>query len=155
MYELEPSKDVSEIKEICLRFLTRREHSQKELRDKLAFHGFDGSQVQAVINELAQQNWQSDQRFAESYARHRIKKGFGPIKIKYEIQRRGVHDVDLDDILLDLADSWLEILEQVYRKKYTEVKPITHVEKIKRSRFLLQRGFSSEMINQFFQQIRE
>lgn len=155
MYEFESSKEVREIKEICLRLLTRREHSQKELRDKLVQKGFDPSQVHTVINGLAQQNWQSDQRFAESYVRHRIKKGFGPNKINYEIQQRGVHGVDLDDILLDLADNWLELLKQVYRKKYTENKPLTHTERFKRSRFLLQRGFSSEMINQFFQQIRK
>lgn len=155
MYEFESSKEVREIKEICLRLLTRREHSQKELRDKLVQQGFDSSEVQAVISDLAQQNWQSDQRFAESYARHRIKKGFGPIKINYEIQQRGIHNFDPDSILLDLAESWLEILEQVYRKKYTKIKPVTHAERSKQSRFLLQRGFSSEMIKQFFQQIRE
>jgi len=155
VYEFESSKEVREIKEICLRLLTRREHSQKELRDKLVQQGFDSSEVQAVISDLAQQNWQSDQRFAESYARHRIKKGFGPIKINYEIQQRGIHNFDPDSILLDLAESWLEILEQVYRKKYTKIKPVTHAERSKQSRFLLQRGFSSEMIKQFFQQIRE
>ncbi len=144
-----------EISEICIRLLTRREHSQKELQDKLALRGFGRSQTQSVIDKLAQQNWQSDQRFAESYARHRIKNGFGPIKIKYDIQQLGIENIDLDTVLHDLANDWFEILEQVYRKKYTEKSSLTYAERIKRSRFLLQRGFSGEMIMKYFQKIRE
>jgi regulatory protein len=146
-------EDSKEIKKICLRLLTRREYSQKELRDKLAIKGFDRCQSQSVIDGLIEQGWQSDQRFAESYARHRIKKGFGPVKIEYEIFQRGVENIDLDEVLLDLAKDWFEIIEQVYSKKYAVTQVVTQVEKIKRSRFLFQRGFSGEMIMKFFQSI--
>ncbi|KAF3983700.1 MAG: regulatory protein RecX [Methylococcales symbiont of Hymedesmia sp. n. MRB-2018] len=153
MTSIELSQESKEIKEICLRLLTRREHSQKELRDKLALRGFDHSQTQGVIDALKQQGWQSDQRFFESYARHRIKKGFGPIKIKADIQKHGIQSIDLEAVLLELADDWLEILEQAYSKKYAEDVMITDSERMKRSRFLLQRGFSGEMIMKFFQRI--
>ena len=153
MPEFESPENSGEIREICIRLLTRREHSQKELRDKLALRGFDRGQTQTVIDGLIEQNWQSDQRFAESYARHRIKKGYGPVKIEYEIQQRGIQSVDLDAVLVDLADDWFEVLGQVYRKKYAEASLKNYAERIKRSRFLLQRGFSGEMIRKFLQQI--
>ena len=138
------------IRECCVRLLSRREHSQQELLDKLAVKGFDRTETQLIVDELAAQGWQSNQRFAESYSRYRIKKGYGPIKIICELQQRGIEDCDLDEVLMDLADGWGEILEQVYVKKYPDDKVLTNKEWLKRNRFLQQRGFSSEMIKTLF-----
>lgn len=151
----ELTDESSAIKTICLRLLARREHSQQELRDKLALRGFDRRQTQWVVDGLIRQGWQSDQRFAESYARYRIRKGFGPRIIDYELQRHGIQAIDLDAVLLDLLDDWLTLLKQVYSKKYAENGALTPAEWIKRSRFLLQRGFSGEMITKFFQTLKK
>lgn len=139
-----------EIREICFRLLVRREHSQQELLDKLAIKGFDRSESKMVIDVLTEQGWQSNQRFAESYARYRIKKGYGPIKISFELQQRGIDEVDLDSVVLDLADSWDEIIDSVYIKKYSDDTQLGNKEWLKRNRFLQQRGFSSEMIRALF-----
>ncbi|MCF6203666.1 MAG: recombination regulator RecX [Methylococcaceae bacterium] len=139
-----------EIREICLRLLTRREHSYKELIEKLAVKGFGRFESQAIVDVLAEQGWQSDLRFAESYTRYRIKKGFGPIKISFELQQRGIENFDLDPTLLDVADDWDEVIESVYLKKYSDDKLLVKKEWLKRSRFLQQRGFSSERISVFF-----
>lgn len=136
---------VKEIRDNCIGLLTRREHSQRELLDKLKIKGFDCSITQLVIDKLESEGWQSDIRFAESYARHRIKKGFGPVRITYELQQRGVVDFDLELVILDLSGSWYDQLKQVYAKKY-DGDPSSQKEWIKRSRFLQQRGFNHEMI---------
>ncbi len=98
--------------------LARREHSQKELLNKLLLKGFDKDDILAVIDELAQQGWQSDSRYAESYTRHRIQKGYGPVLIAYELRQNGIDAVNLEDIVQKAAGSWMELLEQVYTKKY-------------------------------------
>ena len=144
------SKSEKEIREVCFRLLTRREHSQQELVNKLTIKGFDRLESQVIVDVLADECWQSDQRFAESYTRYRIRKGFGPIKISFELQQRGVENFDLDATLLDLADDWNEIIESVYLKKYSNDKLLVNKEWLKRNRFLQQRGFSSEMISVFF-----
>jgi len=135
-----------EIRGFCIGLLTRREHSQKELLDKLALKGYERSATQSVVDKLAEEGWQSNERFAESYARYRIKKGFGPVKIAFELRQRGVMDVDLDAVVLDLADGWLDLLQQLYLKKYAVDETLSQKEWLKRSRFLQQRGFSHEMI---------
>ena len=135
------------IRESCLRLLVRREHSQRELLDKLALKGIERSATQVVIDQLIDEGWQSDARFAESYARYRIRKGFGPVKISYELRQKGVGDFDLDPVVLDVADSWFDLLTQVYHKKYADSDELSQKERVKRSRFLQQRGFSHEMIN--------
>jgi len=136
-----------EIKEICIRLLTRREHSQRELLDKLALKGIERCKTQDVINQLADESWQSDERFAESYARYRIQKGFGPVKITHELRQKGISDFDLEPVITEIAESWFGLLRQVYDKKYADNGELSQKERIKRSRFLLQRGFSHEMIN--------
>jgi regulatory protein len=140
----------TKIKEFCLRLLARREHSQKELLNKLLVKGFDKDDVLAVIEELARQGWQSDLRYAESYARHRINKGYGPVFIAYELRKNGVDTVDFEDIVQRTAGSWLDLLEQIYTKKYGHDLLLDRSEWAKRSRFLMQRGFSGTMIGALF-----
>lgn len=136
-----------EINEICLRLLARREHSQKELLNKLALRGFDKDDALPVIDELSKQGWQDNLRYAESYARFRILKGYGPTRVNYELQQNGIATFDLEDLVQKEAGSWMELLEQVYNKKYTHDPVLDRNEWAKRSRFLLHRGFSGEMIS--------
>jgi len=147
------SESQKEIRDICLRLLTRREHSQLELLNKLALRGFERSETALIVDDLAEQNWQSNHRFAESYVRHRINRGYGPIKISYELRQRGVEDFCLENVVSDIIDDWSELLKQVYRKKYSDQKTLTDNEWHSRSRFLKQRGFSGEMIKTLFKQL--
>ncbi|MDI1230670.1 MAG: regulatory protein RecX [Methylobacter sp.] len=142
-----------EIKEVCLRLLARREHSQKELLAKLALRGFDKDDVLPVIDELVKQGWQDDLRYAESYARFRILKGYGPIRVSYELSQNGIAALDLDAIVQIEVGGWMALLEQVYRKKYNHDMLLERNEWAKRSRFLLHRGFSGAMIGALFDQL--
>ncbi|CAG1020083.1 Regulatory protein RecX [Patescibacteria group bacterium] len=138
------------IKDACLRLLVRREHSQKELLNKLTAKGFNPKDIQAVIAELAEQGWQSDTRYAESYTRHRLKKGYGAIAISYELKQNGINGFDIDSVLFDVANDWLSLIKQVYEKKYGDDKKPSLSEKAKRTRFLLQRGFDNGLIQALF-----
>jgi regulatory protein len=151
--EAEVPHVAEQIKDICLRLLTQREHSQKELLDKLALRGFGKDNVQPVIDELAEQGWQDDLRYAENYARFRIRKGYGPIRVGYELKQNGIAAFDLDSIVKEEVGSWMALLEQVYSKKYPHDTAIDRNEWAKRSRFLLHRGFSGAMISALFDEL--
>lgn len=147
---METHQESKKIKNACLRLLTRRDHSRKEIQDKLAVKGYDRSQVSTVIDELAQQSWQDDTRYAESYARVRSQKGFGPVRIAYELKQQGISQDTIDKIVLATTEDWMNVLERVYTKKYPEYVAMDNNERAKRIRFLLQRGFSSAMITTLF-----
>jgi len=142
--------DLKSIKDYCLALLVRREHSQKELLNKSLAKGWDADGIVAVIDDLAMQNWQSDLRYAESFTRYRINKGYGPLWISYELRKNGIDHYDVDDVVQQLAGSWMDLLEQVYSKKYKQASVLDRNEWAKRSRFLMQRGFSSTMISTLF-----
>lgn len=140
------------IQEACLRYLMRREHSRQELLQKVSAKGFVKQEIAQVIDELIEQGLQSDARFAESYARSRVHKGFGHLRIQAELQQRGVSNCPFDMAVEDIAGSWQELLEQVYSKKYGNKLILDSQEQLKRSRFLQQRGFPNELVYRLFKQ---
>ncbi len=142
-----------DIEKTCLNLLGRREHSQKELLDKLKLRGIDADQARPVIAQLAEQGWQSDQRFAESFIRQRIKKGYGARRIAHELQQKGIATFDIDSVLDEMELGWLEVIGQVYSHKYPQESRISYQDWAKRSRFLQHRGFDGGLIKQLFQHL--
>ena len=142
--------ELKQIQNAALRLLARREHSQLELRNKLKMRGFNNQQVEAIVAELAEQGWLCDRRFAESYARQRIQKGYGPNRIAFDLRQNEIVDFDLDAIVHETAGNWLTVLIRVYEKKYKQEQILTRNEWAKRSRFLLQRGFTVALLGALF-----
>ncbi|MDD1620836.1 MAG: recombination regulator RecX [Methylococcaceae bacterium] len=142
------------IEQICLRLLARREHSRRELLDKLALRGFQRDEIEPVITEMAERDWQNEERYTECYVRQRIQNGYGPIRIRYELQQRGIDDADLDAQAEEQGGGWQNLLLDVYTSKYGEETSLTQTEWLRRSRFLQQRGFSGEMIKRLFAELK-
>ncbi len=112
--------------------------------------GFENMDVEAVIDELAEKDLQSDRRFAESYARVRLEKGFGSLKVAHELKQRGIDDFDLKTLIVENFGDEQTLIAKAYQKKYAVCDEMTVKEKLKRQRFLLRRGFSHELINSLF-----
>lgn len=143
----------TEIKASCLRLLSRREHSQSELLSKVVAKGFDVAETEKVIAELIKEGWQSDQRFFNAFVRQRIQKGYGPIRIDFELKQRGLSCSCLELVFDDLPE-WEILIENVYCKKYsTDNLSIPRTAWAKQVRFLQHRGFSGEMIRSLFDRL--
>lgn len=142
-----------QIEAVCLRLLARREHSRRELLDKLALRGFNRQEAEPVIDQMAEQNWQNDSRYAEAYIRQRIDKGYGPIRIAYELQQRGISEADLDE-QADDHGGWLQLALAAYQGKYDDETALSTNEWAKRSRFLQQRGFGGETVKRVFAELK-
>ncbi len=79
------------IKASALRLLGRREHSYKELKDKLVLRGFSGANVVSVLEELKELNLLNDERFTEVFVRSRFEiKKKSPKAIYYDLLKKGV-----------------------------------------------------------------
>jgi regulatory protein len=143
----------TEIKASCMRLLSRREHSQSELLDKLKAKGFDIADIKVVIAQLISEGWQSDQRFVNAFVRQRIQKGYGPIRIDFELKRRGLSCSCLELVFDDLPE-WETLIENVYDKKFSiSERRLSRAEWAKQMRFLQHRGFSGEMIRSLFDRL--
>ena len=83
------ARDLSEVevRDLAVGYLTRREYGIEELKRKLLQRGIETGVAEQVIGELIDENLVSDQRFAEMYVRTRIRRLFGPLKIRGYTQR--------------------------------------------------------------------
>tara|TARA_R110002072_G_scaffold50843_3_gene136530 strand:- start:4859 stop:5275 length:417 start_codon:yes stop_codon:yes gene_type:complete len=129
-------------------FLARREHSRKELANKLARRCSDETLIDDLLDTLSSEGLQSDERFAESFVHHSLNKGQGPNKITQELRQRGVDQLLIEQYLESESIDWASLAEEVRVKKYGDSVPDDYQNKAKQSRFLYSRGFSSELINQ-------
>lgn len=129
----------------ALSYLARREHSQAQLRQKLKLKFPDeAANIETVLAQLAEEHYQSEPRFADSYIRSRIARGYGPIKIAYELKLRGIAQAVISDALARAEVDWAEIRETVRQKKFgAEPLPKEFSARAKQLNYLQQRGFDS------------
>ncbi|RMH20707.1 MAG: regulatory protein RecX [Gammaproteobacteria bacterium] len=130
----------------ALDLLARREHSALELEKKLLKGGAGREAVDELLTDLADNGWQSDQRFAEQYLQSRINKGWGSRKISAELEQRGVSERIIRECLLNSETDWVELARKVREKKFGHDLPQDWNEKSRQMRFLQQRGFDPEDI---------
>lgn len=132
--------------ERAVSLLARREHGAKELSVKLEQKGFSRTESQDALAQCQRLDLQSDERFVESFVRVRIGQGYGPLKILQELKIKGV-DSDLIHQQLSLEEEhWFTHALAVWQKKCKGVQDLSFSELQKQQRFLLYRGFSSDII---------
>ena len=128
----------------ALKMLMRREHSKLELFNKLQLKGYDEKIIDRAITQLAEQNYQSDERFAEAFILMRFNQGKGPVKIASELKLRGISSFNLSDF------DWFKSAKKIRKKKFGDLASSDFKEQAKQKRFLQSRGFSLDQINQSF-----
>jgi regulatory protein len=128
----------------AMKLLARREHSRAELRAKLLPHVREGDDIEAVLDELAQRNWLSDERAAEQVVQQRRNR-FGTQRITHELRQKGIAENLISDAMPQLKESELEAAREVWQKKFGTA-PQDAKEKAKQVRFLQSRGFALDVI---------
>lgn len=127
--------------------LARREHSRLELVRKLAERGFTQAEIHDVLERLAAAGAQSDQRFAEVFVRQRVERGYGPLRIEYELRERGISPSLAREVLSEYAERWVDIARDVLARRPVDVGSDSDVEaRAKSHRHLERRGFAAGVI---------
>jgi regulatory protein len=135
----------ADIRIAAMNLLARREHSRRELKQKLRRRFDDEALVDAELQRLAEKNLQSDERFAESFVRQRAGRGYGLLRVRQGMREKGLGDSEIS-LAIDAADiDWRTLAAEVYRKKYGDLPAADLKEKARRARFMQYRGFSPEL----------
>ena len=130
----------------AVRLLARREHSRAELVRKLDERGAPGELVEQVLDSLAVRHLQSDARYAEALVSSRAGRGQGPVRIRRELAERGVAAATIDAALDEAGQDWFALARATRRRRFGGDPPAEWNERVRQSRFLEYRGFSSEQI---------
>ncbi len=134
----------AQIRLAAMNLLARREHSLGELRQKLQRRFGDELVLEEELQRLVIENLQSDERFAESYARLRSGRGYGPGRLRLEMREKSLSDAAIARAFEVAGLDWWALAESAFRKKFGEPARVDLQEKARRIRFMQYRGFSAD-----------
>lgn len=134
----------------ALRYLSMREHSRVELRQKLQTHAPDADCLDQLLDELQAAGWLSDARFVASVV-HRKAARFGAARLQSELSRHQLPKDLLQTAVSELRDTEFDRAWALWRKRYGQV-ALNPTELARQSRFLAGRGFSGDTIRQVLRQ---
>ncbi len=129
-----------------LGLLSRREHSVKELRIKLAARGHQGGVIETTLEDLVERDLLSDERFTQAFLRSRRERGQGPLKIRAQLMERGVNAELIETALAEAAVDWDRCAVAARRRRFGEAPPQDRNQMAKQARFLRGRGFSAAQV---------
>jgi len=98
-YEDLSALTADDIKNKALEFLSRRMHSEYEIKEKLCLRGADSSAIDEAIEFLKENNFLDDKSFAQMYAEELFNKKLGKNRIKSELYKKGIDSGIVSEIL--------------------------------------------------------
>ena len=151
-----PAITQSVVRERAMRLLVHREHGRKELAKKLLQRELPQDLIDSVLDQLAEEGLQCDIRFAESYTRMRVDRGYGANKVRADLQSRGLDQSVVEDAIRDSGADWTAIASNALSKKFEGSKletrefdgssAVSAKTRARMQRYLYQRGFDAEQI---------
>ncbi len=159
------------VKQKALRLLARREHTRAELRAKLLRaltprQGGDAALadteaaaaeravlptwIDTALDELQAHGLLSDARAVQSLARQHAGR-YGPARLAQTLKARGVADADRSVALAQAREGELADAQALWQRRFGDEPPpidrlLAAKANAKQQRFLLQRGFSAEVV---------
>jgi regulatory protein len=124
-----------------LGLLSRREHSARELKAKLARKGHTNEEIGDAVGRLADRKYQSDDRFGVSIARTRVAQGYGPARIRAELKSHGLSDAAVRAAIAAADADWLAVAAHQLKRRFGAGPAPDADERGRRAQFLLRRGF--------------
>ncbi len=123
--------------------LSRREHSRKELREKLLEYEEDTEKVEATLDEFEKKGFLSDERFAEALCRARSKR-YGNFRLAVELREAGVAS-EIANRAMEALPSEAERAKEIWERRFGTAAE-NEKDRQKQIRFLANRGFSFDTI---------
>jgi regulatory protein len=135
----------------ALRRLSRRDHSEAELRAKLLDEGHEVEAVDDAVARAKAARYVDDKTYAERYTRSRlVLQGKGRGHIRHGLRRRGVAGTLVDGALRQAAADGLEqeALDAVAAKYWRLHARVAPPDRLRRLwAFLIRRGFPAGLVH--------
>ena len=144
------SEQLKIINHTITRLLSRREHSQAELLQKLSAKGLSEPLCLQQIKKFTDKGIQSDQRYAESLVRSAYAKGKGPVFVRQTLNAQNINIGWAQDLIKSHEYDWYQLAIDVRQKRFGQDVPTDFAAQQKQKRFLQYRGFEAEQIQNVF-----
>lgn len=118
---IKPAKDIDGVRRSAHWHLGRRDHSEKELREKIGRKTDNQEWIDSVIDECFDYGYLNDQRFMENFLRSSQNKGFGSTRIKRDLKQKGIDTNEITNLFesnqFNYIDSAVELLASKYKQR--------------------------------------
>lgn len=152
--------DYARLLDRAIRILAMRDHSEQELRRKLAApvrskNGPEAlnvtpEEVDKVVEWCIENRYLDDERFVRQFIASRSRKGYGPARVRQELKQKGISRETIESAMRECVIDWAQLAKEQAQRKYGEPLPTVFAEKVKIQRFLLYRGYLMEDIQEIW-----
>ncbi|PXW37042.1 regulatory protein [Klebsiella oxytoca] len=146
--------------ERAIRILAVRDHSEQELRRKLAAPVMSKNgpealdvtpeEVDKVVEWCIDNRYLDDDRFVRQFIASRSRKGYGPARVRQELKLKGISREMIQSSMRECEIDWALLAREQAQRKYGEPLPTAFSEKVKIQRFLLYRGYLMDDIQEIW-----
>lgn len=154
-----PDKATQRLRWLAFYYLSNRELSTHQLRQKLLAKDCDPDAIEQLLKEFAEKGYQSDERTAYMLIRENIRRGRGKQHIRQALKTAKISYDHLETLITAANDGsltdgtiltkqdtgepvdWLALAVEARVKKYGDALPKDAKEKARQLRFLQYRGF--------------
>ncbi|MEN9688031.1 MAG: recombination regulator RecX [Pseudomonadota bacterium] len=134
------------VKARAVNLLAQREYSRQALQDKLQSENASPEDIEQALAQLEAKGLVSDARVAETLVHRRAGK-LGGMRLRQELQAKGVSPELVAETMAGLKDSELARALAIWQKKFGHV-ATDAATRNRQARFLATRGFSGDVVRQ-------
>ena len=134
------------VRRVAMDLLARREHGRVELARKLRRRGASAELIEAALDRLCEEGLLSDARFLEAFVHSRARAGYGPLRIREELNQRGLPRAEVERALAASEVDWAASLRELWQRRFASL-PDDQRERARQMRFLLYRGFAGDAVS--------
>ena len=117
---IKPATDIEGVRRSAFWHLGRRDHSEQELRTKLARKTDNQQWIDIVVSECFEYNYLNDQRFVESFIRASQNKSYGIARIKRDLKQKGIPAEMIQNTFADNHYNYTSTAVSLLEKKYSK-----------------------------------
>ncbi|MFM4910159.1 regulatory protein RecX [Aeromonas dhakensis] len=128
----------------AMRSLARRESAESELARRLRQQGYQEEVIEAVVDYCRGYNWVNDERYGAMAVRAGAAKGHGPLKIRFDLRRKGLDDGQIDAAFEQPELDWFELASELLERRANLADLADFKLRMKWLKYLLGRGFSQD-----------
>ncbi|ENS5607880.1 recombination regulator RecX [Vibrio mimicus] len=138
--------DLAACRQSALQLLSRRDHSEYELQQKLALKGHQTEVIYEVVKYCLELGYLSDVRYAASQTRQMVHKGYGEQRLRQQLKEKRVAEDVIEQVLAEQTIDWFELAKEVAHKKFKSGISLERSQYAKQVRYLQYRGFNFDQI---------
>lgn len=126
-----------------------QERCHQEVKAKLREWGLHEFEALQIIDQLIEQQYLNEERFAKSFAGGKFRvKQWGRVKIKLELKYRDISEYCIASALREInEEEYLKTLDELLEKKWAEIKENNLLTKrAKVARYAISKGFEQQLV---------